>query len=80
MNALTPGSIEVAFTQYLDTFLHDNSIENDQAVVDRQAIASGLPMKERYLAPTATEEQIRKRYPDLFRLPGSPATSAPATP
>jgi hypothetical protein len=69
INQLPVAARESSFRNALGAFFISIQVENDPARVDQQATADRLPGRERFEAPKTTEEAVRSRHPDLFRLP-----------
>lgn len=69
LNRLGRGAIEHDFRSNLYDFFVSIGVEDKPASVDELARQSGLPNKERMLAPTAHEDDVRNRHPELFQMP-----------
>jgi hypothetical protein len=67
INNLPEDQRASAYQSALTSFFKEIEVENDPKVV--AGLATSLPGKERFNAPKTTEENVRKMYPDLFKLP-----------
>jgi hypothetical protein len=67
INAVPEASRPAAFLAALNSYFSAIGVENNQAVVDQQAIQWGLPGVERFLAPHMDEATARGRHPELFQ-------------
>jgi hypothetical protein len=67
INGLAPAAREPSFISALSSFFSGINIENDQKSLDD--LAKNLPGKERFEAPKTTEDAVRQKHPDLFKLP-----------
>jgi hypothetical protein len=67
INSNSEASRESLFTSALASFFSSINVENNDMEVDR--LAQGLPLKEQFSAGKTTEQEERRRHPELFRLP-----------
>lgn len=69
INRLSPAAREPAMLAALTSFFGEIGVVDDQAELDKQAKADGLPLKEAYEAAKTTEARERKKHPELFTRP-----------
>lgn len=67
INKLPQDQRASALQSALNSFFKEIEVENDPKVIAE--LATSLPGKERWNAPKTTEAEVRKRHPDLFKLP-----------